>query len=148
MKQNSHPLLLPRAPVRCVSLALSPLGYDFRCAVRCDSQWDDASFKARGIPRLFLRSGERVLFFPLPISFTNCPLVPRAQCAVRIGRIPNPSNTSSTLYSTVLLRQIKWENNKAVIFENAYIHTSMYHCSIWWGWVKVWMLEQFNVFIL
>lgn len=36
----STPLvLLPRIPVRCVSLALSPLRYDFRCrVVRCDSQ--------------------------------------------------------------------------------------------------------------
>lgn len=36
----------PTYSVRCVSLALSPLGYDFRCrAARCDSQWDDESFK-------------------------------------------------------------------------------------------------------
>lgn len=58
-------------------------------AVRCDSQWDDASFKpavGRWIPRLFLRSGERVLFFPLPISFTDFPFVSRAQCIVSIRK--------------------------------------------------------------
>lgn len=76
--------------VRCVSLALSPLGYDFRCrAVRCDSQWDDASFKSPSPPPpavrgfrdyscgclWWMRDRQRryISFFPLPISFTNFP---------------------------------------------------------------------------
>lgn len=71
----------PTYSVRCVSLALSPLGYDFRCrAARCDSQWDDASFKPAGVGGFRdyscgVRIEERVLFFPLPISFTSCPFV-------------------------------------------------------------------------